>query len=88
MLSFLPFVEKDNVTLNLLDSELLLFILHLRDPSVIVQRQILCRNSPDAVLGTTQYFRVTAVSGRLADVWRADVNLLFMSIPREGIHFY
>ena len=33
------------------------------------------------MLGTTQYFRVTAVSGCLADVLRADVNPLFMSIP-------
>ena len=40
------------------------------------------------MLGTTQYFRVTAVSGCLADVLRADVNPLFMSIPGEGIHFY
>lgn len=40
------------------------------------------------MLGTTQYFRGTAVSGCLADVLRADVNPLFMAIPWEGIHFY
>lgn len=40
------------------------------------------------MIGNTQYFRVTAVSGCPADVLRADVNLLFMSIPWEGIHFY
>lgn len=65
-----------------------IFIIHLREPSVIVQRQILCRNTPDVMIGNTQYFRVTAVSGCPADVLRADVNLLFMSIPWEGIHFY
>lgn len=65
-----------------------IFIIHLREPSVIVRRQILCRNSSDVMLGTIQYFRVTAVSGCLADVLRADVNPLFMSIPWERIYFY
>lgn len=46
------------------------------------------RNSPDVMLGTAQYFRVTAVSGCLLDVFRTDVNSLFMSFPREGKHFY
>jgi hypothetical protein len=40
------------------------------------------------MLGTTKYFRVTAVSGCLHDVFRADVKPLFMSFPWEGIHFY
>jgi hypothetical protein len=67
-----------------------MFIIYLREPCVTVQRQILllCRNSSDVMLGTTKYFRVTAVSGCLHDVFRADVKPLFMSFPWEGIHFY
>lgn len=33
-----------------------IFIIHFREPSVIVQRQILCGNSPDVTLGALQYF--------------------------------
>lgn len=52
----------------------------IREPSAIVQRQTLCGNGPDVILGAAQHVRVT-VSGCLAHVLRADVNPLLTSIP-------
>lgn len=56
----------------------------LREPSAIVQRQILLCG---CYASTTQYLGITAVSGRRPAVFRADVNSLFMSFPWRGMLF-